>query len=318
MAKTSDSANNRIMHIWISTAARRTQVATLFSTLATSLTIASTGIAAVTDTPAVVVAGSAVAHRPARKIVIDAGHGGTDTGASNGRAIESDIALRIAKLVATQLTKKGHKIVMTRTKDESVSLEKRAAIANESHGELFVSIHLNSSTDVRAQGKEFYFQNQLAVDEEALFLANRENHEHEDASAPSVNPGQERIQKSGLRVAEAARLPEVNIASDLVRADVRNILEDLDRSARIRDSSELAKVLYQEWQSAEASKASRSSARGIRQAPFFLVSNIAMPSVLVEVGFLSNVKEGARLQQPEYQTALADALASGIDRYLKR
>jgi N-acetylmuramoyl-L-alanine amidase len=120
-----------------------------------------------------------------------------------------------------------------------------------------------------------------------------------------------------LRAAEAARLPDLDIAKGPVRTDVRGILEDLDRSARIRDSSELAKILYREWQDSNASKPTRAS-RGIRQAPFFLVSNIAMPSVLVEVGFLSNAKEGARLQQPDYQAALAEALASGISRYMKR
>jgi N-acetylmuramoyl-L-alanine amidase len=287
-----------------------------FSLLAISAFFVATALAA--SARASTASETAVAIKPRQKIVLDAGHGGLDTGASNGQAMESDIALRIAKLVSAQLTKSGYKIIMTRTKDEAVSLERRAAIANESEGDLFVSIHLNSSTDTRAQGKEFYFQNQLAVDEESLFLANRENHEHEDPMSPSVNPGQDRIQKAGLRNAEAARIPDLNIAKGPVRTDVRSILEDLDRTARIRESSELAKVLYQEWQGSEASKASRGSSRGIRQAPFFLVSNIAMPSVLVEVGFLSNAKEGAKLQRSDYQAALAEALASGIDRYLKR
>ena len=254
------------------------------------------------------------------KIVIDPGHGGYDTGASNNGTHESTIALAISKQVTAKLQKDGYKVILTRAKNEWVSLEKRAAIANEADADLFVSIHLNSSPDVRAQGKEFYFQNQLAVDEESLFLSNRENHEHEDPNALSVNPGQDRIQKSGLRLAEAARLPAVNISNPGVKTDVRNILEDLDRSARIRRSSELAKILYQEWELDPASRASigHASARGIRQAPFFLVSNVAMPSVLIEVGFLSHAKEGDRLQTPEYQASLATALASGIDQYFKR
>ncbi len=243
-----------------------------------------------------------------RKIILDPGHGGQDTGASHGSTVESEIALQISKLIEAELVKAGHVVVMTRSKDEAVSLERRAALANESKGDLFVSIHLNASTDPRAEGKEFYFQNQLAVDEAALFLANRENHGLEE----------DRVQKAGLRAAEAARIPELKIANNAVRTDVRNILEDLDRNVRIRDSSELAKFLYREWQNSDASKLTRSSLRGIRQAPFFLVSNVAMPSVLVEVGFLTNPKESARLKKPDYQSSIAVSLATGIDRFFKR
>lgn len=255
-----------------------------------------------------------------KKIVVDPGHGGHDTGASSHGVHESEIALAISKQLKSRLEKKGYEVLLTRTKDEWLSLEKRAAIANASRGDLFLSIHINSSTDSRAHGKEFYFQNQLPVDEEALYLANRENHDQEDPSSPSVTPGQDRIQKAGLRAAEAARIPPLNISSQQARTDVRNILEDLDRSARVRASSELAKHLYFEWESSEASKRSlgnSSTARGIRQAPFFLVSNIAMPSVLVEVGFLSHAREGQKLQDVDYQNALADALSSGVERYLK-
>ena len=281
-----------------------TSLAVLFSAF-----FFSSSKAAVTDTPAV-----AVEQPRSYTIVIDPGHGGHDKGASKSGANESSIALAISKQLTERLQKSGYKVLLTRAKDESVSLEKRAAIANEAGADLLVSIHLNSSTDARAQGKEFYFQNQLAVDEEALFLANRENHEHEDSSALSVNPGQERVQKSGLRSAEAARLPQLNIANAGVRTDVRNIIEDLDRSARVRRSSELAKIFHREWNVVSG----QSSARGIRQAPFFLVSNVAMPSVLVEVGFLSHAKEGARLQKAEFQASLADSLANGIDQYFKR
>lgn len=258
-----------------------------------------------------------------KKIVVDPGHGGHDTGASSHGVHESEIALAISKQLKTRLEKKGYEVLLTRTKDEWLSLEKRAAIANASRGDLFLSIHINSSTDARAHGKEFYFQNQLPVDEEALYLANRENHDQEDPSSASVTPGQDRIQKAGLRAAEAARIPLANLQSipnSQARTDVRNILEDLDRAARVRASSELAKHLYFEWEESDASKRSfgaSSTVRGIRQAPFFLVSNIAMPSVLVEVGFLSHAKEGQKLQDTSYQNALADALSSGVERYLK-
>ena len=244
-------------------------------------------------------------------IVLDPGHGGHDIGASNDEAMESEIALKITKLVGDRLEKAGLKVIYTREKDESVSLEKRALIANRAKADLFVSIHLNSSTDARAHGKEFYFQNQVPADEESLFLANRENHE-----PASQDLNNDRVALAGLRQAEASRLPEVSIENSRVRHDVKSILEDLDRSARVKFSSELAIQLNNEWnKAAPLAGVSKTSSRSIRQAPFFLVSHVAMPSVLVEVGFLSHKREGARLKQEAYQTALADSLAAGIHKW---
>jgi N-acetylmuramoyl-L-alanine amidase len=99
---------------------------------------------------------------------------------------------------------------------------------------------------------------------------------------------------------------------------VQNILEDLDRSARVRQSRDLAKVLHEEWKRPEFSARGlpKGSTRTVRQAPFFLVSHVAMPSVLVEVGFLSHRQEGMKLQQTDYQAAIAEALFSGIRRFL--
>lgn len=257
-----------------------------------------------------------------RLVVLDPGHGGHDTGASNGGAIESEIALRITKLVGDRLKKAGLKVIYTREKDEWVSLENRALIANRAKADLFVSIHLNSSTDTRAYGKEFYFQNQVPADEEALFLANRENNRgsdsngHQHGESLSTDLTTDRVAQAGLRVAEASRLPAVNIENPRVRHDVKSILEDLDRSARVKFSSELAIQLNNEWnKAAPLAGVSKSSGRAIRQAPFFLVSHVAMPSVLVEVGFLSHKREGARLTQETYQIALSESLASGIQKW---
>jgi N-acetylmuramoyl-L-alanine amidase len=255
-----------------------------------------------------------------RLVVLDPGHGGHDTGASSGDAMESEIALRITKLVGDRLEKSGLKVIYTREKDEWVSLEKRALIANRAKADLFVSIHLNSSTDSRAHGKEFYFQNQVPVDEEALFLANRENNRARNSAGTDVSSDSDlstdRVAQAGLRLAEASRLPEVTIENPRARQDVKSILEDLDRSARVKFSSELAIQLSREWsKAASLAGVSKTSGRAIRQAPFFLVSNVAMPSVLVEVGFLSHKREGARLRQEAYQIALADSLANGIRKW---
>ncbi len=290
----------------------------LLSTLLSTLLSAPAGATASSPSP-----------KNNKLIILDAGHGGHDRGASQDGVFESEIALKITKLVGQKLEDAGHRVLYTRTKDEWLSLEKRAHIANRARGDLFVSIHLNSSEDPRAKGKEFYFQNQVPVDEEALFLANRENAgsenqadsehsshvaKHEKASEAdndnSSATGADRTQLSGLRQAEAARTPEITYEDPRVRRDLKNILEDLDRSARVRASSELAVALFEEWKIADP--AVRSSSRAIRQAPFFLVSHVAMPSVLVEVGFLSHKREGEKLTQAPYQERLARAISEGI------
>lgn len=265
-------------------------------------------IQVVTGAVAVTITVTATAAVP-RSIVVDPGHGGHDTGASRDGVHESVIALAVARSLRSRLEDAGYAVTMTRKGDEQISLEDRALIANQASADLFVSIHLNSSNDPRAQGKEFYFQNQMPVDEEAFFLANRENREGADVDA------KDRAQQAGLLVAEAAKIPKLNVTDAGVRNDVKRILEDLSRNERVRRSSLLAKALDREWQASPF--ATRSSSRTIRQAPFFLISNVAMPSVLVEVGFLSHKREGQKLQSAEYQAALADAMAKGIKKYFE-
>jgi hypothetical protein len=113
----------------------------------------------------------------------------------------------------------------------------------------------------------------------------------------------------GFGVAEASRLPEVVIENPRVRHDVKSILEDLDRSARVKFSSELAIQLNNEWNKGRhplAGVPAKPLPGGrFGKHPFFSFSHVAMPSVLVEVGFLSHKREGARLKQEAYQTALS-------------
>jgi N-acetylmuramoyl-L-alanine amidase len=228
-------------------------------------------------------------------ILIDPGHGGKDSGATRGQLKESEIALKVAGYLADELRKDSRfKVSLTRTSDESLSLKERTSIAREINADLFLSIHLNSSKDPRAHGKEFYFQNQLPADEEALFLASRENM---DTIVP-----------------DASRTDRAEKAS--VGNDLKNILEDLKRNHRIHSSCHLSKALFETWISGGESRLVGS--RSIRQAPFYVVSHISVPSVLVELGFLSHATEGPRLAQPEYQKELAASLYRGIVKYKER
>lgn len=264
------------------------------------------------------------------KIVLDAGHGGSDKGATVDGVRESDIALAITKSLKGLLEKNGHSVHLTRSSDETLALEDRAQKANSQRPDLFLSIHLNSSTDPRAQGKEFYFQNQLPADEEAMLLASRENSESNETSDVAATPrstleragdrSASRIERAGLRRAEAAQAPEIDAdqISPLARIDLKRILEDLTRNERVRRSSLAAIELERAWSLSGSDIKGRATGRSVRQAPFFLVTHVAAPSVLVEVGFLSHKREGQKLQTAEYQLALAQSLASGVDSYLKR
>jgi N-acetylmuramoyl-L-alanine amidase len=220
-------------------------------------------------------------------IMLDPGHGGIDTGAAKGKLRESEIALKVALKLADLLRHDPRfKVSMTRTKNVTLTLPQRTEAAKEAGADLFLSIHLNSSTDPRVHGKEFYFQNQLPADEEAMFLASRENAENEVKEHDS---SKERLS---------------------AKSDLKQIIEDLQRNERILSSSELSRFLFENWISQ-----GRRKKTAIRQAPFYVVSNTHTPSVLVEVGYLTHAEEGPRLARDDYQSELAQSLYKGLTKF---
>ncbi len=230
-------------------------------------------------------------------VMLDPGHGGADAGASRGALKESVIALKVAQQVSELLKKDARfKVSMTRVTDRKVSLSRRTRLAEDFKADLFVSIHLNSSPDPRVRGTEIYFQNQLPADEEALFLVGRE-HEHESADEAEEGSSKTPSKSEPLST----------------RTDLKRILEDLDRNHRIQTSSELGKTLLGAW--LEAQLGHKAGTRSIRQAPFHVVSNINIPSVLVELGYVSNPQEGARLASADHQKELARALYEGLVKF---
>ena len=109
-------------------------------------------------------------------VVIDPGHGGSDAGAVYGDAKESDIALKVSLQLKKLLEKdRDFKVSLTREADFNLSLEERVQKAEKQKADIFLSLHANASNDQRAKGVEFYFQNNLPADEEAMYLANLEN-----------------------------------------------------------------------------------------------------------------------------------------------
>ncbi|MEK6555418.1 MAG: N-acetylmuramoyl-L-alanine amidase, partial [Bdellovibrionota bacterium] len=176
-------------------------------------------------------------------------------------------------------------VTLTRHKEAFLSLEQRTEIDNKSKADLLISIHVNWSEDKSVKGKEIYFQNQLPPDEESLYLASREN-QGKKTSGPDKSMSAE--------------------------SDMKAIIEDLNRNTRIQKSGLLSEFIEQSWPEEQNYKKHKTT---IRQAPFYVISNLNMPSCLVELGFISNASEAEKLLNPEYQKKLASALYNGVIQF---
>ena len=225
-------------------------------------------------------------------VVVDPGHGGRDHGAVHDHLRESVITLAVSKSLQVKLERHpGIRVTLTRHDDSSVPLDERTRRVQDLQGDVLVSIHANSNPSTRAKGVELYFENQLAPDEESLFLASRENQTTESTESNDWPLGP---------VEAAKRVgPEVTL-----------ILKDLQRNQRIKSSATLARTLLESWRGNR-----RAKEHSIRQAPFRMVSAAPMPAVLVELGFLSNAEEARALSQKSYQERLAESLYEGLVKY---
>ena len=210
-------------------------------------------------------------------VIIDAGHGGSDSGAVRGHTREADLTMKVAKFLAHRLKKdkKNFKVTLTRYRDKFLSMQKRAKIAIAVKSEVFISLHVNTAPDKRARGVEFFFQNQLPADEETMYLASIENKSREALESPLL---------------AKPHHPHPEVAG---------IIEDLHKTYRVTRSWQLAAMMQKHW------SINRSRVKSIRQAPFFLVSNVPMPSVLVELGFLSNERDIRTLKSQKHQRQMA-------------
>lgn len=224
-------------------------------------------------------------------IVIDPGHGGHDPGAIGPHHLcEKDVVLDIAlKLKKILSSNSGLKVYLTRDRDVFIPLEERAAIANSRHADLFVSIHANASPSMTARGIETYFLN-WTDDEEAMKVAAREN----QISLHNMKRMKKEKDVLGL------------------------MLRDLKREKKRDQSLLLANYV----QNALVNKMSRDY-RGIvdlntKWAPFYVLLGARMPSVLVEVSFISNPREAKRLSDNAYREDLAKSIAYGIDEYMSK
>lgn len=215
------------------------------------------------------------------KVVIDAGHGGHDTGTVGPHGLMEkdlvlDVALRLGNLIQRQL---GAQVVYTRSSDVFIPLEERTQIANEEKADLFISIHANSSPISSATGVETYYFN-FSSDKNGLDVATREN-----ATATSSI------------------------------SDLNDLLHKAVLSAKLEESKDLAQKVQSSLSSMSAKMNNRSRDRGVRRAPFVVLIGATMPSILAEVGFISNPHDEALLRKPEQRQKIAEALFKGISQY---
>lgn len=215
------------------------------------------------------------------KIVIDAGHGGHDTGTSGPAGLtEKDLVLDVTKRLGALIeSRMGSEVIYTRSDDTFVPLETRTEIANEHRADLFLSIHANSSPIRIASGVETYYLN-FTTSKSALEVAAREN----ASSQKSVYELKDLLQKIALKdKAEESREFASKIQSSLFSLSART-------NTKVRD-------------------------RGVKKAPFVVLIGASMPSVLAEIGFVSNPKDEVLLKRSDYRQKIAEALYKGLSGY---
>ncbi|MFY9701134.1 MAG: N-acetylmuramoyl-L-alanine amidase [Terriglobales bacterium] len=216
------------------------------------------------------------------KIVIDAGHGGHDTGTigPNG-LLEKDVVLDVAKRLGRLLESRlGAEVIYTRQDDTFIPLETRTAIANRERADLFISIHANSSRDSDARGVETYYLN-FTSSPEALEVAAREN----AVSEKSIHELQDLVKKIALK-------------------------------DKIDESREFAGDVQQSLYGGLALENTGIRNRGIKKAPFIVLIGANMPSILAEISFVSNPTDERKLETSEHRQRIAESLYRGVSKYV--
>lgn len=215
------------------------------------------------------------------RVVIDPGHGGHDEGTAGAKGLLEkdlvlDVALRVGKLVQERM---NAEVIYTRTDDTFVPLEGRTALANEKKADLFLSIHANSSSIQRISGVETYYLN-INGSKDAMDVASREN----GATERSI-------------------------------FDLQDIIKKITLHDKSEESHEFAKRVQASLYSFNLKSFPASKDRGVKTAPFIVLIGANMPSILAEIGFVSNSREELLLKKPDYRQKLAEALYKGMEKY---
>lgn len=211
------------------------------------------------------------------RVVIDAGHGGHDTGSIGPggyteKELVLDVAVRLQQLIEKEL---GADVVMTRTDDNFVPLETRTALANQHQADLFISLHANSSRVRSVRGVETFFLN-FSSSRENVEIATREN----AASGRSIHE-----------------------------------LQDLVKKIMLQDKVDESRELAQHIQRAMFARKGSGLDRGVKQAPFIVLIGANMPSILAEIAFISNPQDEKQIKTAQTRQAIAESLFDGVRSY---
>ena len=218
-----------------------------------------------------------------KRIAIDPGHGGYDTGTMGPHGLLEkdlclDVALRLGRLIHENLP--GAEVVYTRKEDQHVSLEERTAIANDANADLFLSIHANSSDSRATRGVETFYLS-LANSQEARDLASREN---------------------ALAGSSLHNLPE--------------LIQKIARNEKLTESREFATDIQQSLAAQLQTVSHQEANRGVKQAPFVVLTGANMPAVLSEISFVSNASDESMLLEGDQRQRIAEGLYRGVAAYL--
>ncbi len=214
-----------------------------------------------------------------RRIMIDPGHGGKDSGAVGFSLQEKDIVLDVARRVRSLLKKDGYEVLTTRDKDLFIPLEERTALANTKGADLFLSVHVNAHPKPWVKGVETFYLN-LAANPEAMRVAALEN-----------------------------------ATSSRSMSEMESILASLMKNTKIDESSLLAEFIQTSL--AEGLRTYKTKNLGVKKAPFYVLIGAQMPAALAEISFISNKEEAELLKDDKYLQAIAERIAAGVTAYIE-
>lgn len=219
-------------------------------------------------------------------IVIDPGHGGSDSGAVGNGLKEKSVVLATSKKLGTLLQKRGYKVLYTRTTDVFINLRSRTAFAARKNADMFISIHANAAPNAKAalkmNGVETFF----------------------------LSPARSERSKNAAALENKGDLEDMNTFSK------QTFLNFLNRE-KIISSNKLA-IDIQSYMLSSVKKSFASKDGGVREAPFWVLVGATMPAVLVEIGYITHPQEGKNLGKSAYQDRIAQGIANGVDAYFQK
>ena len=219
-----------------------------------------------------------------QRVVLDAGHGGTDPGAIGRTGVaEKWLTLQLSLTLAERLRATGYEVLLTRQDDSTLTLQKRTEFANGVDADVFISIHINSARNRKLRGFETYYLD-MAIDPIAAETAARENASGEAGSMGDLGEMLETIMKNDFQGASS------ELASSIQDSLVMHVAKSY---GNVHDL-------------------------GVKTAPFFVLVGADMPAVLVEASFVSNEEEEAWLKSAAYRSELAEAIEIGLQSYIDK